>query len=116
MNVRNWNKMRSAYVPLLLNLIYVAVAVLFFLLALALEVPTNRDGIYVLFSMFYIILLIFYPLYATVFNGISLYFQISDLRSGEARVKSIIILSVTVIYEIAVLLFSFSFWDGLSYA
>lgn len=108
----NISKTKSAFLILLIHLVYIALFAVFMLIASLLEAPCNNDGIYVVFAGISIALLCFYPLAATGINIISIIFQVLALRGNESKVKNLIMMAVAILYEIAVIAFFIRFWQG----
>ena len=103
---------RTAFLILLLHFVYIVLLAFFGVMATLLEIPCNSSGIYEFFVTVEIAMILVYPLIATVINAASIIFQIIALRNNESKVKNIIMMIITVLYEIAVIVFFAYFWQG----
>lgn len=112
MEVKRFSKTRIAFFILLLHLLYAALFAVFMLIACLLEDPCNRGGIYIVFSVISIVLLCLYPLEATFINAGSVVFQVWALKENESRLQNVIMMVITVLYEIAVIILFVLFWQG----
>ncbi|MBO5339307.1 MAG: hypothetical protein J6A96_06365 [Clostridia bacterium] len=111
MNIKNVSKTKIAFLVLLLHLAYAALFANFMFITGLLEVPCNRDGIYVVFATISIALLCFFPFATTGINATSVAFQIFALRKNESKVKNIVMMAIAIFYEIAVTIFIICFWQ-----
>ena len=105
-------KTKIAFLFLLLQLAYWIMLFCFGLCAALLEMPCDRGGIYTFFAIVSVMMIFVWPLYATEINIASLIFQIIALRRQESKIKNIIMMVVTVLYQIVTILLSIRIWDG----
>ena len=112
MNTKNVSKTKIAFFVLLLHLAYAALFAVFMWIAGLLEVPCDRDGIYVVFSGISIALLCLYPFAATGINATSVFFQFLALKNNESKIKNIAMLVTAILYEVAMLMCFAWFWEG----
>ena len=110
MNINIISKTKIAFFVLLLHLEYAELFAIFTLIAGLLEVPCNRDGIYVAFAMISIALLCFFPFITTTINTTSIAFQILALRQNESKVKNFVMMAIVILHEVAVIVLFFWFW------
>jgi hypothetical protein len=103
---------KTAFLILLLHIVYIVLFAFFMLMATLLEIPCNRSGIYEFFITVVIAMIVGYPLIATLINTVSVVFQIGALRNNESKAKNIVMMIVTVLYEIAIIIFFAYFWQG----
>ena len=112
MNTKNVSKTKIAFFVLLLHLAYAVLFAVFMSSAGLLEVPCDRDGIYVVFAGISIALLCLYPFAATGINAISVFFQFLALRNNESKFKNLAMMVTAILYEAVVLVFFAWFWEG----
>lgn len=105
-------KTQTAFYLLLLHLAYAVLFAVFTVVAGWLEVPCNRDGIYLVFSGISIVLLLLYPFCATGINAVSIFFQALAIKNSESKAKNITMTVFAVLFEVAVILFFVRFWQG----
>ena len=103
---------KTAFIILLLHLAYIVCFAFSLLIATLLEVPCERSGIYEIFAVGAISMLISYPVAGTAINIFSVIFQIRAIRNNESKVKNIIMMIVTILLEAVVILFFVRFWQG----
>ena len=96
----------------LANIAYIVMFLIFGFVASALEFPCNRDGLYLIFADLSIVMLILHPFFATHVNICGIVFQIIALKNGESKVKNILMMVFTVLYEAASIWFFIRFWEG----
>ena len=106
------SKTNTAFFALLLHPIYAALFAFFMWIASMLEVPCDRDGIYLVFAVISIALLCFYPIVTTGVNAISIVFQVLALIQKESKIKNIIMMVIAVLIEVAIVIISVRFWIG----
>ena len=113
MKNKSIGKTEIAFWLLLLHLKYLTMTAFFMFCASILESPCNRSGgIYYVSLTLSIALLVSYPLFATGVNVTCIVFQALALRQNESKIKNIIMMAVTILYEAAVILFFFEFWQN----
>ncbi len=100
---REFSKTKTATLLLLLHFVYIAFFAFFLTMANALELPCNRDGLYTAVAFIAIFLLCLYPIVATAINAFSIFFRIAALRSREWKLTNVLLMAVTVLYELAVI-------------
>jgi hypothetical protein len=106
-------KTKAAFWMFLANVAYIVMFLIFGFAATALEVPCNRDGAYLIFAYLWIVMWIFQPLFATVYNAIGVGFQISAMREGESKIKNILMMVFAVLYEAASIWLFIRFCQGV---
>ena len=98
---------------LLLHLEYAALFGIFMLIAGLLEFPFNRSGIYEVFAMISIALLCLFPFVTTGINATSIAFHILALRQNESKVKNIVMMAISILYDVVIIAFFICFFRGL---
>ena len=106
------NKTKKSFLILLLHIAYIVLFAVFMSISGWLEIPCYRGGIYLFFADTSIGLLLVLPFVTTLINTVSIIFQIIALRCGESKVKNVIMMAITILYEIAVIVVSVLFWQG----
>ena len=112
MNIPKISKTKIAALILLAHIVYIASFFAFLLLAGAFEFICNRSGIYEIFVIIAILLLVLYPIAATVINSTSVFFQVLALKAHESKLLTIILMTVTILCEIAIIVLFAKFWQG----
>ena len=74
---------------LLAHVGYIALTALLFLITGLLEIPCNRDGIYIVFFLFSIFMLLLHPLFSYGFSIASIVCSSIALRKGERKAINI---------------------------
>jgi len=83
------------------------------LIAGLLEFPFNRSGIYEVFAMISIALLCLFPFVTTGINATSIAFHILALRQNESKVKNIVMMAISILYDVVIIAFFICFFRGL---
>ena len=83
------------------------------LIAGLLEFPRNRSGIYEVFAMISIAFLYLFPFVTTGINATSIAFQILALRQNESKVKNIVMMAISILYEVVIIAFFICFFQGV---
>ena len=83
------------------------------LIAGLLEFPCNRSGIYEVFAMISIALLCLFPFVTTGINATSIAFHILALRQNESKVKNIVMMAISILYDVVIIAFFICFFRGL---
>ncbi len=104
---------QRAFACLMIPIIHIAAFAVFLLLATATEFPTGRSGIYLVFAMIDMLLMLTFPL-VQLGSGIrSIVHQVRALQNQESKVKNGIMMAVSILYFVAVVLFCYQLWIGM---
>lgn len=110
MKNKTLNATKTAFLILLLHIAYIALMLFFFLIAGIFE---SFEFVYVPFLAFSILMLFPFMLPATTaINLSSLCFQILALLRGESKIKNILMMIFTALYEIAIIGLTIRIWQG----
>lgn len=112
MNLKRYVKTMISFLVTLSHLVYLAMLAAFDGMASLLETPCDREGIYTVFAIGFVILLFAYPLVATLINATSIGFSIQALCTKESKIINIVWMVFILLYEVAVVLFFVYFWKG----
>ena len=111
MEKKNISKTKTAFFTMLLHIAYIVLFAVFMSISGWLEIPCDRGGIYLFFAVTSIGLLLVLPFVTTVINTVSIIFQIMALRCGESKAKNVIMMAITILYEVIVVLASVWLWQ-----
>ena len=104
---------QRAFACLMIPIIHIAAFFVFGFLTTITEFPTNRSGIYLVFSTIDILLMLTFPL-VQLGSGIrSIVHQVRALHNQESKVKNGIMMAVSVLFFVAVVLYCYQFWTGI---
>ena len=101
---------RQAFICILIPLLQLCVCAVFGWLATITEFPTGRSGIYVVFSVISIILIMSLPLEQLVCGIWSVVHQIDALRNKESKVKNYAMMAVSAVYVISAVWVMYQLW------
>ena len=89
-------------------------AAFFALLGIAalLETPCNRSGLYMIFVIPALILLVFYPLATVAISAIGTLLSAIALKKGESKVWNILFIVFLVLYTAVIFWRTVVFWQG----
>ena len=104
---------RRAFIWLMIPILHIAVFFVFSLLATITEFPTGRSGIYLLFGMIVILLMLSFPFVQIGCSIASACYQAKALRNHESKAKNFIMMVVSVLYIVAAVLFAYQLWTGI---
>lgn len=105
---------QRASLCLMMPIIHIVVFALFLLLTTATEFPTGRSGIYLVFGAITILLMLTFPL-VQLGSGIrSIVHQIKALNNQESKVRNSIMMAVSILYFVAVILYCYLLWVGMT--
>ena len=94
---------------------HVAYAAAFFALlgiASLLEFPCNRSGLYMIFAVPALLLLVLYPLATVAISALGTALSAFALKRGESKVRNILIIVFLVLYTAVIFWRTVVFWQG----
>jgi hypothetical protein len=97
---------------LLLPLLHAVLFALFMGLSGLLEIPCDRDGIYIVTMGISILLLILFPVTVLCSAEVSVGLGIWALCRGESVAKNVIIMALWVVFSILTIWWAVDFWYG----
>lgn len=112
MDIEKFRKTKRALFLLLSHIAYIITFFFFVVIAGILELPCDRDGVYMVFGVISIILLCIYPIVATIINVMSIVFAALAMKSYESKLVNAILIIIAILYELTVLFFFIQFWQG----
>ena len=86
---------------LLAHVGYIALTALLFWIASLLEFPCNRDGLYTVFAIISIFMILFHPLFSYGFSIASIVSSAMALRKGERRGINILLIVLCALIILA---------------
>lgn len=96
MQKRSYTK--AGFISLLTPVVYILAFLIFSFLATISEIPLERGGIYILFTLLSILLMFGFPVILIGCSIISMLMQIKALHNNESKPKNIGMLFVSVLY------------------